>query len=93
MKTSKTDGKVIDLQPLNLSDSGNSNRADLFLTGTKTLPIAGETILGSQGDTFECEQVFQPTLKVGSGDLLYIIPVTFNILEEQLYTTRFIIPL
>ena len=92
-QTSKTDGKVIDLQPLNLSDSGNSNRADLFLTGTKTLPIAGETILGSQGDTFECEQVFEPTLKVGSGDLLYIIPVTFNILEEQLYTTRFIIPL
>ena len=91
--TSKTTAKVIDLTPLKFSDSGTSNRADLFLTGAKTPPVPGETMAASGGATFEVEQVFEPTLKVGSGDLLYIIPVTFNILEEQLYTTRFIIPL
>jgi hypothetical protein len=91
--TSKTDATVIDLMPFNFTGSGNSNRANLFITGAKTLPVAGETMFTSAGVSFEIEQVFPSTLRVGSGDLLYIVPVMFNIILEQLYTTRFIIPL
>jgi len=90
----KTTGTVIDIRPNNFVASGTSQLADLFVTGSKTSAAVGDVLTASNGgETFAIEAVYEPTLRVGSGDLLYIIPVTFNIIQEQVYTTRFIIPL
>ena len=86
-------GVVMDLRPYNFAGPGSSTKADLYTTGSKRPFTTSDIVENGTGDTFAIEHVTEPTLKVGSGDLLYIIPVTFNILREQLYTTRIIIPL
>ena len=86
-------GVVMDLRPYSFAGPGSSTKADLYTTGSKRPFTTSDIVVNGTGDTFAIEHVTEPTLKVGSGDLLYIIPVTFNILREQLYTTRFIIPL
>ena len=83
----------MDLRPYNFAGPGSSTKADLYTTGSKRPFTTSDIVVNGTGDTFAIEHVTEPTLKVGSGDLLYIIPVTFNILREQLYTTRIIIPL
>tara|TARA_R110000824_G_scaffold192262_4_gene374291 strand:+ start:6336 stop:7901 length:1566 start_codon:yes stop_codon:yes gene_type:complete len=92
---SDTEASVIDLRPYNFSGPGSSTRSNLFITGQKTSPVAGDIVTGSGSPaaTFEVEQVFQSLVQVGSGNLLYIIPNLFNIISNQLYTARFIIPL
>lgn len=90
----KTSGTVVDIRPNNFTSSGVSVFSDVFVTGTKTKSVVGDVLTTTKGgETFAIESVEEPTLKVGSGDLLYIIPVTFNVIQEQIYTTRFIIPL
>ena len=93
--TSDTDATIVDLRPVNFSGPGSSVRSDLFIAGQKTLPVAGEVLRsgGKDGPTFEVEQVFESEVRVGSGDLLYIIPNDFNVQKEQRYSARFIIPL
>lgn len=90
--TSDTDATTIDLRPFEFTGPGSSIRANLFITGEKTLPVAGETVT-SGSDDFEVEQVFPSEVQVGSGDILYIIQNQFNVQRDTHYAARFIIPL
>lgn len=90
--TSDTDATTVDLRPFNYTGPGTSNRADLFITGQKTLPVAGETVRSGSND-FEVEQVFPSEVQVGSGNILYIIQNIFSILKETKYIVKFFIPL
>lgn len=92
---SDTDASVVDVRPYNFSGPGSSTRLNLFITGEKTSPVIGDILTGSGSPaaTFEVEQVFQSEVQIGSGDILYIIPNQFNILREQQYVAKFLIPL
>lgn len=79
---------VMDLRPNNYSGPGTSNLANLYITGSKRPFTTSDIIKSGGGYTFEVMEVIQPTLKVGSGDLLYINKTTFDVKEEQLFKCR-----
>ena len=83
-----TSSIVMDLRPNNYSGPGTSNLANLYITGSKRPFTTSDIIKSGGGYTFEVMEVIQPTLKVGSGDLLYINKTTFDVKEEQLFKCR-----
>jgi len=92
--TSDTKATIVDLRPYEFTGPGTSNRSNLFITGQKTLPVAGEVVReGKDGASFEVEQVFESEVQVGSGNLLYIIPNEFNIRRDSEFKVQFTIPL
>tara|TARA_R110000824_G_scaffold172993_1_gene351015 strand:- start:597 stop:2171 length:1575 start_codon:yes stop_codon:yes gene_type:complete len=80
-----TSSTVMDLRPNQFSGAGTSNVANLYITGSKRPFTTSDIIKSGTNATFEVESVIAPTLKVGSGDLLYINKTTFNVLESQVF--------
>jgi len=81
----RTKSTVIDLRPNAFAGGGSSTKADLYTTGSLRPFTTSDIITSATNATFAVEQVTQPLLKVGSGDLLYINKNTFNILEGQVF--------
>jgi hypothetical protein len=82
---------ILDLRPYEFAGAGSSNTADLYTTGSKRPLTTSDVLINSSGQSFGIQSVEQPTLKVGSGDLLYIVSVEFNIMREQRYSTKLVI--
>ena len=79
------------MRPYEFAGGGSSNTAELYTTGSKRPLTTSDVLINSSGQSFGIQSVEQPTLKVGSGDLLYIVSVEFNIMREQRYSTRLVI--
>jgi len=83
-----TKSTVMDLRPNAFAGSGVSNKADLYTTGSIRPFTTSDVITSATNATFGIDEITPATLKIGSGNILYINKNTFNILEEQVFNCK-----